>query len=351
MRCRRGAGYQTAFISESNESHHCFLPLPYYKACKSQIKKTKEAEMADKIANGDIKILSWIAEYKFLTAKQLAAISLRSMQVIRRRLRSLRDDCLISLKERDFGGVSGRLEYISFLTEKGLELIRDKEILSAHAKYITDKTAESIFIDHDLLVNWFFIHLIQVGRENSCLSTQHLTISSHNLNKGNADKPLLMERFSNNKSSENHSMIPDGVFIITDKESEKALLFFLEVDMGTEKLFNSKGKPNNVRQKIINYQALFRTGQYKRYEKIFNVSLNGFRLLFLSKTHAKLKSLCKLVREMQPTDFVWLAAEDQMFSNGLSAEIWVRGGKDNEQLQSILGHRRVSKITVTDKIR
>jgi hypothetical protein len=26
-----------------------------------------------------------------------------------------------------------------------------------------------------------------------------------------------------------------------------------------------------VRQKIVNYQALFRNGQYKRYEKIFNV--------------------------------------------------------------------------------
>ena len=114
--------------------------------------------MAEKITNGDIKLLSAIAEYKFLTVKQLAVITQRSMQVIRRRLRSLRDECLISLKERDFGGISGRLEYISFLSEKGLEFVRGKEILSAHAKYITDKTAESIFIDHDLLVNWFFIH-------------------------------------------------------------------------------------------------------------------------------------------------------------------------------------------------
>ena len=83
----------------------------------------------------------------------------------------MRDECLISLKERDFGGISGRLEYISFLSEKGLELARGKEILSAHAKYITDKTAESIFIDHDLLVNWFFIHLIQIERETPRLGS------------------------------------------------------------------------------------------------------------------------------------------------------------------------------------
>lgn len=66
-------------------------------------------------------------------------------------------------------------------------------------------------------------------------------------------------------------MIHDGVFIITDRESEKSLLFFLEVDMGTETLVNSNSKPIDVRQKIVNYQALFRAGQYKRYEKIFNV--------------------------------------------------------------------------------
>ena len=307
--------------------------------------------MVNKITNGDIKLLSSIAEYKFLTVKQLAAITQRSMQVIRRRIRTLRDERLISLKERDFGGRSGRLEYISFLTEKGLKLIREKEILSAHAKYITDKTAESIFIDHDLLVNWFFIHLLQIERENQCLFTKNLTISSHNLNQGNAENPLIMERFSNDNTSENHSMIPDGVFIITDKETEKTLLFFLEVDMGTETLVSSKGKPTNIRQKIINYQALFRTHQYKRYEKIFKAKLNGFRLLFLSNTHARLKALCRLVREMPPTDFVWLAVQDQMFLNGLSAEIWVRGGKDNVTLQSILGHKLASKITVTDKIR
>ena len=308
--------------------------------------------MANKITNGDIKLLSSIAEYKFLTVKQLAAITQRSMQVIRRRIRTLRDERLISLKERDFGGRSGRLEYISFLTEKGLKLIREKEILSAHAKYITDKTAESIFIDHDLLVNWFFIHLLQIERENQCLFTKNLTISSHNLNQGNAENPLIMERFSSDEASENnHFMIPDGVFIITDKQSGKTLLFFIEVDMGTETLVNSKGEPTDVRQKIINYQALFRTGQYKRYEKIFKVKHNGFRLLFLSNTPARLKALCKFVREMPPTDFVWLADQEQMFTNGLSAEIWVRGGKDNDKLQSILGHKLTSKITVTDKIR
>ena len=307
--------------------------------------------MTKKISKSDIQLLSWIAEYKFLTAKQLGSLSQRSRQVISRRKRNLESKNFVAIQERAFGDGPGHPESIIFLTKKGLKLLKDEDILSNHARYVTNATKDPIFVSHDLLVNWFFIHLIQVERENPSLSTQHLTISSHNLNKGNADKPLLLERFSIDQSSENHFMIPDGVFIITNIESEKSLLFFLEVDMGTETLVNSKGKPTDVRQKIINYQALFRTGQYKRYEKIFKAKLNGFRLLFLSNTPARLNALCRLVREMPPTDFVWLADQDQMFSNGLSAEIWVRGGKDNEQLQSILGHKFTSKITVTDKIR
>jgi hypothetical protein len=307
--------------------------------------------MAGRITVADTAILSYIAEYKFLTVKQIAALTQRSLQVIRRRLRFFEDESLVVMQERGFGKGPGRRENIIILTEPGIEVLSDKGILCEHAAYVTDKRLDSI-IDHDLLVNWFFIHLIQIGREKPCLSTKHLTISSHNLKQGNVDKPLLMERFSSDESSGNyHSMIPDGVFTITDKESEKTLLFFLEVDMGTETLVNTKQSPNDIRQKIINYQALFRTGRYRRYEKIFKDRLNGFRLLFLCNIAARLNALCRLVRQMPPADFIWLADQNQMFSNGIAAEIWVRGGKDDEKLQSIVGHKLACKITITDKMR
>ena len=307
--------------------------------------------MANKITNGDLELLSWIAEYKFLTVKQLGALSQRSRQIIRRKQRDLASGSYITIQEQAFGGGPGRPENIVLLTEKGLKFLKGKNVLSIHARYVTNKTKGPIFVSHDLLVNWFFIHLIQIGRENPLLSTQHLTISSHKLKKGSSEKPLLLERFSSHQSSEIYSMIPDGVFVVNDKESGKSLLFFLEVDMGTETLVNSKGKPTDLRQKISNYQALFGAGLYKRYEKIFNVSLNGFRLLFLSHTPARLKALCRLVREMPPTDFIWLTDQDQMFSHGIGAEIWVRGGKDDLKQQSILRDKLACKITVIDKIR
>jgi len=305
--------------------------------------------LAGKFTKGDTPLLSHIAEYKFLTVKQLVALSQRPTQGIRRRLRSLAKEGLVAMGERGFGHGPGRRENIIIVTEKGMELLRDKEVISENAAYITDKTPDSIFLDHDLLVNWFFIHLLQIGRDNLLLNTQHLTTSSHSLQEGNADNPLLMERFAvDGMPDETVTMIPDGVFIITNKDSEKSLLFFLEVDMGTETLQSTKLNPRDVRQKIINYQTLFHENQYKRYEKIFNTDLNGFRLLFLANNLDRMNALCDLVQRMSPSDFIWVTDQKQMFSHGVSAEIWARGGRNDRKAESILGPKLAFECRVLD---
>jgi len=312
----------------------------------------KVGKMAGKITRADVGLLSCIAEYKFLTVKQLAAISQRTLQVVRRRLRFIGSAQLVAMNEWGFGKGPGRRENIIILTEKGMELLRDKAILSSHAKYITDKTPDSIFIDHDLLVNWFIIHLLQIERDNSQFAIQHLTPSSHNLKEGSAEKPLLMERFSISESSEDtYTMIPDGVFTITNKDAEKTLLFFLEVDMGTETLAKTKQVSGDIRQKIVNYQMLFHNNHYKRYEKIFNTEFNGFRLLFLANMPARMKAICNLTQEIPPSNFIWVTDQKRMFSHGISAEIWARGGWHEKPAESILGHKLAFESTVLDKIK
>ena len=146
-------------------------------------------------------------------------------------------------------------------------------------------------------------------------------------------------------------MIPDGVFTITKKDAKKTLLFFLEVDMGTETLAKTKRVPGDIRQKIINYQTLFRSNHYKRYEKIFNAELNGFRLLFLANMPARMKAICNLVQQMPPSNFIWVTNQERMFSHGISAEIWARGGQYKKPPESILSQKFAFKAPVVDKIR
>jgi hypothetical protein len=236
------------------------------------------------------------------------------------------------------------------MTPKGLDILRDKEILSAHAKYITDKTPESIFINHDILVNWVFIHLLQVARDDPKFAVRHFTTSSHDLKLGDDDNPLIQERFATDDTCENPLiMIPDGVFIISHQD--KTILFFLEVDMGTETLASAHHESGDVRRKIFNYQSLFRTTHYKRYEKIFNAKINGFRLLFVSNTFLRMKQLCDLTQQMPPSDFIWITDQEKMFSQGISAEIWARGGRHYKSPESILGSKLAFEAPVKDKIR
>ena len=146
-------------------------------------------------------------------------------------------------------------------------------------------------------------------------------------------------------------MIPDGVFTIHDKESEKSLLFFLEVDMGTETLAKTDRTPGDVRQKILNYQTLFHSKHYKRYEEIFNTEFKGFRLLFLTHLHVTMKAICGLIQEMLPSKFIWVTDRDRMFSHGVSAEIWARSGWYDKPPESILRQKLAFESTVLDKIK
>ena len=133
------------------------------------------------------------------------------------------------------------------------------------------------------------------------------------------------------------SFKPDAAFSVCDTEESKTLLFFLEVDLGTETLASPKRGLTDIRQKILNYGACFDTQVYKQYEKLWSCRLNGFRLLFLTDTLPRMSALCSLVREMPPSDFIWITEKDRMFAEGISAQIWARGGRSDASPQSILG--------------
>ena len=129
-----------------------------------------------------------------------------------------------------------------------------------------DKSLDSIFIEHDLLLNWFLVHLIQIEREIPQLSVNFLTQNLAIIRNYKNVKVQIHKRGSKTTSDNNFSeFIPDYVFTITSVDLKKELLFFLEVDMGTETVASPKRDFKDIRQKITNYQALFRTGQYKRY--------------------------------------------------------------------------------------
>jgi hypothetical protein len=72
--------------------------------------------------------------------------------------------------------------------------LKDKGILSNNVACTTNKTADSIFVAHDLLINWFRIHLIQMERLISQLSVNYLSPGFQPLAPTSGNRPPLLER-------------------------------------------------------------------------------------------------------------------------------------------------------------
>ena len=137
-------------------------------------------------------------------------------------------------------------------------------------------------------------------------------------------------------------LVPDLVFRIRSAEERKSLLFFLEVDMGTETVASPKRTPKDFREKVGKYREQFRSGNYKSFQPVWKATFRGFRLLVLANSLARCEALCSLVREMRPSDFVWLVPESLLAGRGLSDAIWARGGRTDRPAESILG-KQMSK--------
>jgi hypothetical protein len=298
-----------------------------------------------KIPGNDWELLRFIYSFKVLTVTQLSFLSRRSPQVIRRRLRALGEQGFISTQQRAYGNGRGRPEDLILLSEARYSVLHNQKDRNGKCQK-NDKYAAPEFVEHNLLMNWFFIHLIQIERQTPQLSVHYVTQYFSTAEDDPSTEHIIRIQLPGDDGK--LEFIPDGIFTVSDSVSNKTLLFFLEVDMGTETLASPARGLKDVRQKIVNYQDLFRSGRYKRYEGFFNARLNGFRLLFVTHSPSRLKTLCQLTASMPPSDFIWLSNRDRLLSSGLADKIWVRGGTFDRQLCAIMGKLSVAgRLTPT----
>ena len=223
-------------------------------------------------------------------------------------------------------------------------------LLKRHRK--TSRKSPLTELDHQLLINWFRIHLLALEKYSPQLKTYYLS-SVGPFSPTPTDGILsVYDRVRDCENTDQwKEFIPDGVLAIShsQKDVTKSLLFFLEVDMSTEPLASPVERGCDLRQKVINYQTYFRTQRYKRYEEVWNCRFNGFRLLFMTNNANRATAVSRLVQEMPPSDFIWIADQEQMFVKGLGGSIWARGGKEQNPPQSILGSTLAFESPVIDQ--
>ncbi|MBK7105895.1 MAG: replication-relaxation family protein [Ignavibacteriae bacterium] len=192
----------------------------------------------------DFFLLKQICEYNILNVDQLALINNSGRRIIQKKIAKFSKHYLVNLKQRYSSENHGRPENIISISEKGVKLLQNENLIDSKIpveRFITDKIYN---IEHELLINWFRILLKKIESKCSNIKTEFISSTTPFIPLNKNGQPLITENLSLENSSV--TLIPDGVFYIKSEKQNKSLLFFLEVDM----------EPNHFRIKDSNQTVL-----------------------------------------------------------------------------------------------
>ena len=186
--------------------------------------------------------LSALTEYRCLTVRQSLAAGLASEQMTRRYGRELVKNGLVSVKPFQAMESSGRPENLILPTPKGFKAVG-----------VNAKPLEQRLFLHQYYLNWCRIKFDDL--------------------KQFAVRPTFQVRSIG-------GFWPDGTLVLRSEKLDKSLLFFLEVDMGTESISGELAAKRGA------YRELFSSRTYKEIGQYFN----GFRVLFVFSDKSRLRA-------------------------------------------------------------
>ena len=288
-----------------------------------------------KLTQKDNGLLTSIAEHRLLLIDQLAILNCTGRRAVQKKVVALQKAGFIDLISRSLGKGKGRPENLCSLSEKGVDVLRNLELIDPTIPYNRITGHEIYHKNHDLLINWVRLHLVQLQRTIPDLNTDFISSTTPFLPLRPNGRATISETINIQDLEQN--FVPDAVFSIYSKEQGKRLLFFLEVDMSTESITSSKIRTDNINQKINNYKAYYSCNGHKRYENKWKDEINGFRVLFLTNSNSRKGTISRYIYGKIEFDFVWVADQDSMFEHGLGGNIWAKGGDTISSQRSIIG--------------
>lgn len=274
------------------------------------------------ITDRDIKLLNVLYRYRLLTTTQIQKLVFTPpagktkpvhINSCRRRLAKLFHNRFVNRLKIPYFPNSGTPEMVYVLDKNGVEILsRQSEI---NTKQLLLRPANNRlglqWVDHAINVSQVRI-TIEIATRNSFLELREW-LSEYDLN-------TRQKHFGTNQMT--LKKIPDGYFVIYNKERKTIAGFFLEVDRGTESY-----SPKIVSKIQAYYQYCF-SGQYQR-----DFGLKAFRVLFVVNTASRLESIVNITI---PESSIILATSMYQIrgNNPLADNLWRVVGK-NEPVRSL----------------
>ena len=245
----------------------------------------------------DIRILKMVYDYRFLTGGQIKNLcSFNCQKRANDRLRKLFDNGFLS-RRLLIDSFQKRILY--FLGPKATEVISSNgniDPTEVRRKRLKALKMRDSFLPYFLSLNDFRYSLEMATRNSPQIQVENWKY-----------KPALF-------LDEEKKIYPDAYFLL--KLPEKIYPFFLEIDCSTE-------SQKRVRKKI---EAYLDYGLMGDFEKQFGFKY--YRLLVISKTLVRLKTLSGIIERSIDKSFCWLAVEKNIVPEKILTDIWLRPNKE-----------------------
>ena len=239
--------------------------------------------------------LFFMQRYRFLTIDQYARVTQKNRSTASDRLRHMQRLGLLGF----FGYVGlighGKTPKVYFLTRKGFELLRSETDIPAELlgnfKEVKVEAAWSPQMYHRLRMVDLLISLEVAVQKRPHLTILNTFLEYRRIKQGNQ---IIHETtdYVDAQETPDYKIIPDAAFIVENMQTGKRRLFFLEMDMATERI-------NSLQ--VRNHKATLhhKFSQYDRYLKSFRYTqkyqaygeFRSFTMLFVTLQETRIENI------------------------------------------------------------
>jgi protein involved in plasmid replication-relaxation len=285
--------------------------------------------------------LFFIQRYRFLTIDQFARAADLNRSTASDQLRFMERHGLLS----HFGNTGlaghGKTPKAYFLTRKGWELlVRESdippELIGDHRKVHVDARWSPQMYHRLRTVD------LMISAEIAVRNRPHLTIVQTFLEYRMVKRAGRIERETSDyvadaEISENR-IIPDAALIIENIETKKRALFFLEMDMATERIVTNitRDKRITVRHKISQYDRYLQSLRYKETYAPYG-DFRFFTMLFVTLNKERVENIRESTHNLpvQLAQYYRLTTYAQAMGDFLG-QVWVSRSPSDTQLYPLV---------------
>jgi predicted transcriptional regulator len=275
-----------------------------YSSDKQNKKQKKKQKQKHRLTERDLKVIELLENYKMLTTSQIQQLIYPSIQKAQTRLLLLFEQ-----------GIVKRFPYPVLIKDTG------KGEYVYHLKNQQGNTL--IKLQHHIKLNDIRIMFEKTfNQESDIRLVDFIPEYSGKVKIEIDEKDLTNWKPTDNSNLSGFQIIPDATIVLKNATNEKQALFFLELDLGSEKLFTENKNQYALFQKLQKYQQYLTRQNYQQFNKMFNYQFKGFRVLLLMNKTSRMQKMISTLNSHKIYKLVWITHIADIRRDAIKDKIW-----------------------------